>query len=158
MGFFSFLFRRPFYIGDAVFGRLRREEFDKETGRASFVAEDLLFTPTGQRIACFLGTSETGPTSSQQAFYRYIAQHYQVLAEQLIPLFEHSFRYRDAHFRIQNFTAEFQLTAISIPAIAAGQQEPVDWEWSFNSAHDPIHVFTVYMHDDTAEPTVQMDG
>ena len=158
MGFFSFLFPQPFYISDAVFGRLRREGINKRTGKAWFVNDDLTFTPTRQRIGIYLDAPETGPNAAQQAFFQHIEQHYDKLSKQLIPLFEHSFQYRSPLFRIQNFADEFQLTDISIPTIAAGQKESVAWEWSFSSVHDTIHTFTIYMHDDIPEPIVQMDG
>ena len=158
MGFFSFLFRRRFYMGDAFFGRLLREEIDPHAGRALFVAEAVLFTPTSQRIACFLDAPETGPTEAQRDFYRRIERRYDRLAARLITVFEQAFHHRAPSFRVYDFAAEFQLIEISLPDISAEPIGPISWQWSFSSVHDDIHTFTVYMHGDVPDPDVVMDG
>ena len=157
MGFFSFLLPQSFYIGDAVFGRLRREEFDKRTGQAWFITEELLFAPTGQRISCSLDTSESGPTVAQQVFYRYIEQNYDMLVAQLIPLIEGEFQNWQPGFRISNFAAEFWLTGLSIPKLICPTPETA-WDWSFETVHDVNHVLTFYMVGTVPMPGMQMDG
>ena len=158
MGFFSLLFARPKYLGDVVFGRLRRDGVDRRTGKAWLVAEELVFAPTGDTINCYIEAFATGPTREQQLFFQRIEHQYPVLSARLVPVLERSFHYRNPAFRIHHFAAEFQLTDISIPVLAAEQTDPVAWEWSFRTVHDATHTFTVYMHGDTPEPNVLMDG
>jgi hypothetical protein len=157
MGFFSFLFRRPVFIGDTVFGRLQQESLDKRTGNAWFVTEELLFEPTGKAIGCYIDAMEDGPTPTQQAFYRHIEQHYAELIPVLIPIIEDEFRKWRPDFRINDFATEFWLTGISIPVIGE-QSQPVMWDWSFETLHDANHMLTFYMSGDAALPGMQMDG
>ncbi|WP_460501935.1 hypothetical protein [Hymenobacter agri] len=158
MGFFSFLARRRFYTGDAFFGPLLREEFDARTGHAWFVAESVLFTPTGRRIVCALDAPATGPTETQREFFRCLERRYDSLVSQLILVFEQTLQYHVPQFRIRDFATEFQLEEISLPHIPAAHSGPVHWEWSFSTVHDRTHTFTVYMHGDIPDPTVVMDG
>ena len=157
MGFFSFLFSRPFYIGDAVFGRLRRESLDRRTGKAWFANDDLTFTPTGQRIGIYLDAPETGPTVAQQAFYHHIEQDYITLIAKLIPLIEDEFQCWRPGFCINDFATELRLTGISIPELEYPTPE-VAWDWSFETVHDANHTLTFYMAGDTPLPDMQMDG
>ncbi|MCI1189278.1 hypothetical protein MON38_17775 [Hymenobacter sp. DH14] len=157
MGLFSFLLPQPFYIGDAVFGRLRREEYDRHTGQTWFITEALLFAPTGRRIGCYLDTPETGPTAAQQVLYRHIEQQYDTLIAKLIPLIEDEFRNWQPDFCIADFGAEFWLTGISIPELQHPSTEPA-WDWTFETIHDANHMFTFYMNGDTPLPGMQMDG
>ncbi|MDQ2772438.1 MAG: hypothetical protein M3Y54_18280 [Bacteroidota bacterium] len=157
MGFFSLLFPRPVFIDDAVFGRLRREIFDKATGKAWYVTEALLFAPTDKHIGCYLDTPETGPTPAQQEFYQYIEWHYAKFIDQLIPIIEDEFQNWRPDFRINDFATKFSLTAISIPELDQ-LIESIAWDWSFDTVHDADHMLTFYMSDGTALPGMQMDG
>lgn len=157
MGFFSFLFPQTVFIGDVVFGRLRRENLDKRTGKAWFVTEDLVFAPTGKTIGCYIDATDDGPTSAQQAFFRHIEQHYAELVPKLIPIIEDEFQNWKPHFTIHDFAAEFWLTGISIPVLDE-QTQAVQWDWSFDTIHDANHMLTVYMSGDTPLPGVQFDG
>ena len=156
MGFFSFLFQKPVFIDDPVFGRLRRESFDKRTGKAGFITEDLKFASTGPPIGCYLNTLGAGPTAAQRAFYRRIEEKYAELVPKLIPIIEDEFRNWKPKFQIRDFATEFWLTAISIPELDHTQK--VAWNWSFETIHDDNHMLTIYMHDETPEPGLQMDG
>ncbi|MBF9142348.1 VHS/ENTH/ANTH domain-containing protein [Hymenobacter properus] len=158
MGFFSFLFRRPIFIGDAVFGRLRQEDADKQTGKAWFITEDLVFPPTGYAISCDIDATADGPSSAQQAFYQHIEQNYNKLTASLIPIIEDGFRNWEFPHRIQDFATEFQLLGLSIPEIDPQCTSPVEWYWSFDTVHDANHMLTIYMSGDTPLPGVQFDG
>ena len=157
MGFFSFLFRRPVLIDNAVFGRLQRESLDKRTGNAWFVTAELLFEPTGKAIGCYIDANENGPTMAQQSFFRHIEQNYAKLISQLIPIIEDEFRNWQPDFHINDFATEFWLTGISIPEIG-NHSQPVTWDWSFETIHDANHMLTFYMAGDTPLPGMQMDG
>jgi hypothetical protein len=157
MGLFSFLFRRPVFIDDVVFGRLRQEIFDKRTGNAWFVTEELAFTPTGSVIGCDISAAENGPTAAQRNFYRHIEQHYAELVSTLIPVIEDEFQNWRPDFRVGDFATEFWLTGISIPLLNTWP-EPIKWNWSFETVHDANHMLTFYMSGDTALPGMQMDG
>ena len=158
MGLFSFLFPRPVFIGDAVFGQLRRDYFDPRTSKASFINEHLLFAPTGRSIGLYLDASVHGPTPAQQAFFRNIEWHYDALIPKLIPVIEAGFQDWIPQFSIRDFAAEFQLTDISIAEIDQPDQL-VNWDWSFETVHDANHVVTIHMRGDTPLPDgFMLDG
>jgi hypothetical protein len=157
MGFFSFLFRRPVFIVDPVFGRLRQVDVDKRTGCVGFIAENLAFAPVSQPVCFHLDATEFGPSQAQQHFFQCLEHKYDTLITGLIPIIEEEFRKWKPGFRIQHFKAEFWPTDISIPLLDASTTM-IDWDWSFETIHDDNHTFTFYMHGDEPEPGMQMDG
>ncbi|GAB2846437.1 hypothetical protein [Hymenobacter ruber] len=112
------------FIGDAIFGRLQRENLDKRTGIAWFVTEELIFEPTGNFIGCYIDATEAGLTPEQQSFYRHIEQCYAELIPHLIPIIEAEFQNWRPDFHINDFATEFCLTSISIPIIDK-QSQPI---------------------------------
>jgi hypothetical protein len=158
MGFFSFLLRRPVFIGDIVFGPLRLEDLNRQTGQAWFITEDLIFAPTGYDIGCYIDANAHGPTAAQRAFYRHIERNYTELVAKLIPVIEDGFRHWEFPYPILDFAAEFRLRGISIPKIDSQHPLPIAWDWSFDTIHDANHLLTIYMSDDTPLPGVQFDG
>jgi len=142
MGFWSFLFGENIRVEDEYFGSLKfvqLKKFDK-----SYFQGRRLFTPINKELELGIDGELPGPTIAQKEFYRQIEENYHTLIPGIQELITDQFRNWKPEFTIQDFTQEFWLVHLSIPAVEQKEQEP-KWELAFETIHDQNHTFTVYM-------------
>jgi hypothetical protein len=128
MGFWSYLF------GKSVKRNSAKDYFECER----------YFSPSGEQI----GLSVTGElsvlTRRQEDFIGQVEKEYPLIVGAVIPAIEDEFQNWKPDFKIGDFKREFKLVHLAIPTC---EQQPVEWEMSFETIHDLNHVVVVSMLD-----------
>jgi hypothetical protein len=153
MGFWNFVFGKTGKIADAFFGELVFIEMSNDSSRSYFECERY-FKPIGEKIGLSVTGGLSGPTQEQKSFFNQIEADYFSLAPGWATLIEQRFSAWMPTPVIKDFTKEFKPSYLSIPTC---EEQPVEWEITFDTVHDLNHIVTVGMLD--YEPQyVQVDG
>ncbi|ATL48167.1 hypothetical protein COR50_13895 [Chitinophaga caeni] len=137
MGLFS-LFKRPKFIEDEYFGKLRLVTF-KDSSKNYFEGK-VKFHPTGVEVMIMLDAVADKPTAAQRSFYKNIEEHIDNYITKFTGNIEHELGEWIPGFKIKDFHGEFQLVYVNIPGL---QIEPVEWELTFETYHAGSHHIVV---------------
>jgi hypothetical protein len=153
MRFWDFLFGKTVKIGDAFFGEMVFIEISTDPSKSYFECERY-FKPSGEKIGLSVTGSLSGPTQRQKNFFAQIETEYLLLVPRWTTIIEQEFSSRMLVPVIRDFAKEFKPGYLSIPTC---QEQPIEWEITFDTIHDLNHIITVGMLAD--EPQyVQVDG
>ncbi len=141
MGFWSYLFGKPIKIGDAFFGEMQWIEIANDPSKSYFECARY-FKPTGKKISLLVTGTFHGPTQHQKDFFTQVEANYPLLVDKIVPIIEAEFGAWMPLPVIKNFVAEFKPTGLEIPLC---DQQPIEWEITFDTVHDPSHIVTVGM-------------
>lgn len=150
MGFFSSWFRKPVVIEDEFFGRLTLEPGGHSASGYCFLAQKVWFSPTGAAIECSINSDSSGPTPSQRAFFRHVAERYVDLLPKISAQVEAELRQLKLDYALTNFESTYSLAGMTIPQL---NTSPVEWELWFELLDVSTwgYTLTVSMLDDAPQ-------
>jgi len=141
MGLWNRLFGRTAKTGDAFFGEMTFMEIPNDPAQSYFECARY-FKPIDGVVELGVTGQLSGPTQRQKDFFAQLEDNYELIVAAVVLIIESKFRNWKPDFKIGNFEQEFKLVWLEIPAC---DQQPVEWEISYETVHDLNHTLFITM-------------